>query len=80
MPILFNSRHEKFAQALAEGKPASTAYEQAGYSPNDGNAVRLKGNEKIKSRVSELQGQGAERAVVTLQGLIAEADEIKAKA
>jgi hypothetical protein len=80
MAILPNPRHEKFAQALAEGKPASSAYEEAGYSPNDGNAVRLKGNEKIKSRVAELQGQGAERAVVTLQSLIAEADEIKAGA
>src|SRR6516164_4924171 len=80
MPILSNPRHEKFAQALAEGRPASAAYEEAGYSPNDGNAVRLKGNEKIKSRVAELQGQGAERAVVTLQSLIAEADEIQTKA
>ena len=80
MPTLPNPRHEKFAQALTEGKTASSAYEQAGYSRNDGNAVRLKGNEKIKSRVSELQGQGAERAVVTLQSLIVEADEIKARA
>ena len=78
--ILPNPRHERFAQALAEGKPASAAYEQAGYSPNDGNAVRLKGNERIQSRVSELQEQGAERAVVTLQSLIAEADEIRLKA
>jgi hypothetical protein len=31
MPILSNPRHEKFAQALAEGKPASAAYEEAGY-------------------------------------------------
>ena len=80
MPTLPNPRHEKFAQALTEGKTASSAYEQAGYSRNDGNAVRLKGNEKIKSRVSELQGQGAERAVVTLQSLIAEAGDIQAKA
>jgi hypothetical protein len=80
MAILPNPRHERFAQALAEGKPASAAYEQAGYSPNDGNAVRLKGNERIQSRVSELQEQGAERAVVTLQSLIAEADEIRLKA
>ena len=66
MPILPNPRHERFAQALAKGKPACAAYEEAGYRRNDGNAVRLKGNEKIKTRVSELQGQGAERAIVTL--------------
>jgi hypothetical protein len=80
MPTLPNPRHERFAKVLAEGKTASSAYEQAGYRPNDGNAVRLKGNEKIKSRVAELQGQGAERAIVTLQSLIAEAGEIQAKA
>jgi hypothetical protein len=67
----FQSPPRKFAQALAEGKPASAAYEEAGYSRNDGNAVRLKGNEKVQSRVSELQERGAERAVVTLQSLIA---------
>jgi hypothetical protein len=80
MPILSNPRHESFAQGLAEGKPASAVYEDAGYRPNDGNAVRLKGNESIRARVVELQGQGAERAVVTLEGLISEASDIQAKA
>jgi phage terminase small subunit len=36
MPVLPNPRHEKFAEALAEGKPASSAYETAGYRPNGG--------------------------------------------
>jgi phage terminase small subunit len=80
MPILPNPRHERFAQALAEGKPACAAYEEAGYRPNDGNAVRMKGNENIKMRVTELQGEGAERAVVTLEGLIADASDIQIKA
>jgi phage terminase small subunit len=80
MPILFNPRHEKFAQGLAEGKPASAAYEEAEYRPNDGNAIRLKGNERIQSRVTELQEQGADRAAVTLQSLIAEAGDIQTKA
>jgi len=71
MPILSNPRHEKFAQALAEGKPASTAYEEASYRPNDGNAIRLKGIDRIMERVGELQKQGAERSVVTLESLIA---------
>jgi hypothetical protein len=34
----------------------------------------------IRARVAELQGQGAERAVVTLETLIAEAGDIQAKA
>jgi hypothetical protein len=48
--------------------------------PNNGNCIRLKGNERVGSRVAELQAEGAERAEVTLEGLIAEASEIKNKA
>lgn len=62
MPVLENQRHELFAQGLAQGKSASEAYEAAGYSHNDGNAVRLKGNEKVQARVAELQ----ERAAVSV--------------
>ncbi len=62
MPILPNPRHESFAQALAKGKTADEAYAQAGYSPNRGNATRLKANEYIRKRVSELQGRVAEQA------------------
>ena len=80
MPIISNPRHEKFAQGLAQGKPATEAYQNAGYAPNDGNCIRLKGNERVGSRVAELQAEGAERAEVTLEGLIAEASEIKNKA
>ena len=80
MPVLPNPRHEKFAQALAEGKSATEAYEIAGYTPNDGNAARMKGNDRIMDRVAELQEQGAERSLVTLESLIAEAGDIQAKA
>jgi phage terminase small subunit len=73
MPILTNPRHEKFAQGLAQGKPATEAYQNAGYAPNDGNCIRLKGYERVRSRVAELQAAGAERAEVTLEGLITEA-------
>ena len=73
-------RHERFAQALAEGQSATEAYEVAGYTPNDGNAARMKGNDRVKERIAELQGQGAKRAVVTLESLIAEACDIQAKA
>ena len=48
--------------------------------PNNGNCIRLKGNERVGSRVAELQAEGAERAEVTLDSLIAEASEIKNKA
>jgi hypothetical protein len=77
---LVNQRHERFAQGLAEGKSATEAYKNAGYAPNDGNAARLKSNERIKARVAELQECAAAHAAVTLQGLIDEADDIQTKA
>jgi hypothetical protein len=80
MAALLNQRHEKFAQGLAEGKSATEAYQLAGYAPNDGNAARLKGNDRIESRVAELQRQGAERTLITLESLLAEAGDIQTKA
>src|SRR6516162_6285562 len=77
MPLLPKPRHEKFAQALAEGKSATEAYEIAGYTPNDGNTARMKGNDRVRERIAELQGQGAKRAVATLESLIAEARDIQ---
>jgi phage terminase small subunit len=40
MPVLPNSRHEAFVQALARGSSASAAYVKAGYKANTGNASR----------------------------------------
>lgn len=62
MPVLPNPRHESFAQALAKGKSAAEAYVAAGYKPNDGNAIRLKGNERVAERVTELSERIAEKA------------------
>jgi phage terminase small subunit len=77
MPIISNPRHERFAQELAKGKTADEAYEAAGYAQNRGNATRLKANESVVKRLSELQTRTAERAVVTAETLIAEAEEIR---
>jgi phage terminase small subunit len=77
MPIISNPRHEKFAQVLAEGKPAINAYEMAGYKPDRGAASRLSANVSIQARVAELQGKAAESAIVTLEGLIQEAAELQ---
>lgn len=52
---LKNVKHEKFAQALAEGKGVSEAYVEAGFEPNRGNASRLKATESIKGRVDALK-------------------------
>lgn len=72
--MITNPRHERFAQELAKGKSASEAYVLAGFKPNDGNCIRLKGNERIAARVAELQGKGAAHVVVTLESLLNEAE------
>jgi hypothetical protein len=78
MSVLDNARREKFAQEVASGKSLTDAYEAAGYKPNRKNAQRLK--TVVSARITELQAQGAERAVVTLESLIAEAGELQEKA
>ena len=75
-----NPRYERFAQELAAGKTADAAYEAAGYRKHRGNAARLSANERIKDRVREIQAVGAERAAVTVQSLIDEAEEARIKA
>jgi phage terminase small subunit len=69
---LANLRHERFAQTLAQGKAANEAYALAGYRANDGNASRLKGNERISARVQEIVGRAAERAEVSLERVLRE--------
>lgn len=66
MPILANSKWELFAQELAKGKSAAEAYEIAGYKPNDGNCIRLKGNERVIARVSELMSRAAIRTEISI--------------
>jgi hypothetical protein len=80
MPVLTNSRHEKFAQELAAGFSAAKAYGRAGYQPNYGNCIRLKGKERIIARVLELQHCGAVRAEVTVASLVQELDEARTAA
>ena len=69
MAVLDNPRHEAFARALAEGKSATEAYVAAGYRFNDGNCIRLKGNERVTARVAELQGRAASRTEVTVESI-----------
>lgn len=72
MPILSNSKHERFAQEIAKGSSASVAYVTAGYSKNDGNASRLNGNEKVRERVEEILSEGARQAGVTVERIVSE--------
>jgi phage terminase small subunit len=69
VPALSNQRHELFAQALAKGETATAAYEAAGYEPNDGNAARLKGNDRVEARVAEILQRAAARAEITVASI-----------
>ena len=75
MAVLENVKWENFAQGLAQGKSADQAYQDAGYSANRGNAVRLKTNESIVARVQELQQVAVRRHDITLDTLT---DELEA--
>ena len=79
-PTVRNPRHERFAQELATGKSADAAYVLAGYRANRSNAARLNANQDIQRRVAEIQSLGAERAAITVETLIAEAEEARSKA
>ena len=80
LPTLQNPRHERFAQELATGKSADAAYVLAGYRANRSNAARLNANQDIQRRVAKIQSLGAELAAITVETLIAEAEEARSKA
>lgn len=65
MGKLSNPKHEAFAQYLADGLPANQAYERAGYNYHEPNASRLRSNEKVVERLSELQERAAKRHDIT---------------
>lgn len=77
MPVLKNPKHERFAQELAKGATATDAYTAAGYRGDRTAASRLSTKVNIQERVAQLLGKGAERAAVTVESLINEADEIQ---
>ncbi|WP_395326919.1 terminase small subunit [Novosphingobium sp. BL-8H] len=68
---LKNARHERFAQELAKGQSADTAYTAAGYSPSRKNAQRLRTKEDVTARVAELQAGAAKRTEITVAGITA---------
>lgn len=77
MGPLKNARHERFVQALLEGRDATAAYQGAGYAADDGNAARLKSNPKVQARLAELQAEIAIETTVTVQGLINELESAR---
>jgi membrane-associated protease RseP (regulator of RpoE activity) len=67
--VLDNQRHELFAQGLAQGKPASQAYVEAGYAFSEPNASRLTRNEKVVERVAELKARAAAGVQITVANI-----------
>lgn len=70
MAVLFNPRHEKFAQFLAQGLDQSLAYTKAGFSAKTDNAIRasasrLAKDPDIQQRILEINTKGAKRAEIT---------------
>lgn len=61
MPVLRNAKKERFAQALASGKTATEAMEEAGYS-DPRNSSRLTKNDEIAKRVDEIKNRISEKA------------------
>lgn len=65
MPILSNTRHERFAQALATGLSQADAYVEAGYKASRSAAARLAADVNICERVAEIAERVAVRTEVT---------------
>jgi hypothetical protein len=80
MAPLRNARHERFCRALAEGKTADEAYQEAGFQENRGNASRLKAKESVSNRLAELQSEMAKDTKVTVATICRELDEANAVA
>ena len=76
MPALSNSRHELFAQGLADGKTADEAYVAAGFKPSRGNASRLKANDSVAARVDEILTASAARVEITKARVLEELGRI----
>lgn len=80
MGALSNARHERFAQALAKGKCQAEAYAEAGYAPSEPNASRLTRNDKVQSRLMELQERAATKAVLTLETHLSDLKDLRDQA
>jgi len=79
MAALENRKHELFAQALAKGENASSAYRASGYSATGNSAEaaasRLLSDVKVQARVAELQERAAIRTEKTVADLVTMLEE-----
>jgi phage terminase small subunit len=76
-----SEQQEKFCRNIVEGMNQGDAYREAGYKcASDeaawANASRLISNDKVAIKIAELRGNASERAEVTLQWLIEQAQDV----
>lgn len=64
-------KDEIFATAIADGKPAAQAYQEAGYCGGAANARRKKASDLVKRRVAEILAK-REAEVMRASGMMAE--------
>jgi hypothetical protein len=81
MPILKNTRHERFAQNKAKGMSIGPAYTAAGYKAKghsaEVNGARLLKNAEVKNRIAELQNRAAEKTGYTIVKATVELEEAR---
>ena len=70
MAPLPNTRHERFCQAIVEGKAVDEAYAFAGYARNYANAARLAKTSHVLTRIDELRTTIAYRHDMTADRLM----------
>ena len=78
MPVLPNPRWERFARERAKGATLSRAWKAAGAAGHRSTAANLlRTNPNVKARIAELQEKPAQKLEVTLESLLAEAEEAR---
>ena len=70
--MLKNVRHERFAQSVSSGLAAAKAYRKAGYREASAkhNATRLRENEVVADRITEIQLENHRKSEMSRQELI----------
>lgn len=70
MGVLYNPKHENFAQHIAAGAPREEAHVKAGYTGNKQSAYVLARRPEIKARVRELQGMAAAKIELSRKDIL----------
>ena len=84
MPALRNPQRERFARLLGEEylgtppspSPAQTAFERAGYKPDQGNCYRLANHPEVRQRVRELTAEAREYSDIRIAKAAVKLDHI----